>query len=463
MDTNLSLTEDFQRDEGLQVLETSSMRGKQGAYEASEPEQELGMWLQALRSFFRARNHPFAEAEQAAVLTRDWANELTIARHTLLRVSQLALRMVHLEDEQGTAAGKKDEANLLEDFELADISQREIVGPSSALPLVGLAEAVCDICVVSENLLAARPLNFYAWATVGKILARELERSEAARALERAAHHEVSAKLPAPLLSLARAINPPESLGTDIAIIFSALARLLDRLRLVEVSLWRDLPLKQTLPIFCLVYEEARTLLDFIETRALRTEGLDGGVFDALDGTNYAVAMELRKVFSRELVGLSSFRQSPPIYAKVENAHGLLRDCFQQSIVALAQVFDPTLDGARLFSSFQTKLEQSLMLRSDLWTLLQLVRRAEKEREHQPISRVIERLIAFRDGSLRYLMYKDWEACERFMEEVAAARGAVEVTPVLHRFGAYLETLHGQVSMRAVLADHPFDYPELES
>ncbi len=462
MDTILPLTEELRREDGLQALQSASMHGKQGAYEASEPQQELGMWLQALRSFFRARNHPFAEAEQAAVLTRDWTNELIIARGALLRVSQLALRMVHLEDEKGTAPEKRDEDNPLGDFDLADAMHRTVLGPT-ALPLVDLAEAVSDICVIAENLLEPRPLNFYAWTTVGKVLARELDRSEVAQALERAAHHESAAKLPAPLLDLARAVNPADSLGTDIAIIFSDLARLLDRLRLVENSLKRDQPLKQTLPVFCLVYQEARVLLDFIETRALRTEGLDADVFDALDGTNYAIAMELRKVFSRELVGLSSFRQSPPIYAKVENAHGLLRDCFQQSIVALAQVFDPTLDGARLFSTFQTKLDQSLLLRSDLWTLLQLVRRAEKEREHHPISRVIERLIDFRDGSLRYLMYKDWEACERFMEEVAAARGAVEVTPVLHRFGAYLETLHGQVSMRAVLADHPFDYPELES
>jgi hypothetical protein len=140
-----------------------------------------------------------------------------------------------------------------------------------------------------------------------------------------------------------------------------------------------------------------------------------------------------------------------------------LRDCFQQSIVGLAQLFNPTLDVARLFSAFQTKLDQSLMLRDDLWTLLQLVRRAEKERDRYPISRLLERLNSFRDGSLRYLMYKDWEASERFMEEVAAARGAVEVTPVLHRFSAYLETLLGQVNMRAVLADHPFDYPSIET
>jgi hypothetical protein len=56
-------------------------------------------------------------------------------------------------------------------------------------------------------------------------------------------------------------------------------------------------------------------------------------------------------------------------------------------------------------------------------------------------------------------MFKDWEACERFIEEVGAARGAIELAPVLNRFSAYLETLLGQVNMRVVLADNPFDYP----
>lgn len=379
----------------------------------------------------------------------------------MLRVSQLTLRMVHLDDAKRTAAAHAGD-NLLDDLSLIDSMQKVGAEPATR-PLVDLAEAVSDIYVLCETLLEAKPISFYAWATVGKILTRELDRSEGSRMLEQAAHHDAASKLPAPLLNLAQAINPASALGSDILIIFSDLSRLLERLRFVETSLRRDQPLKQTLPIFCLVYEEARGLLDFIETRALRTEDLESEVFDALDGMNYAIAMELRKVFSRELVGLSGLRQSPPIYAKVENAHGLLRDCFQQSIVGLAQLFNPTLDVAKLFSTFQTKLDQSLMLREDLWTLLQLVRRAEKERDRHPISRLLERLNSFREGSLRYLMYKDWEASERFMEEVAAARGAVEVTPVLHRFSAYLETLLGQVNMRAVLADHPFDYPNVES
>ena len=50
------------------------------------------------------------------------------------------------------------------------------------------------------------------------------------------------------------------------------------------------------------------------------------------------------------------------------------------------------------------------------------------------------------------------ERFERFSEEIYAARDKKDLVPVLHRFGAYLETLFGQVSMRGVLAGHPFEH-----
>jgi hypothetical protein len=93
--------------------------------------------------------------------------------------------------------------------------------------------------------------------------------------------------------------------------------------------------------------------------------------------------------------------------------------------------------------------------------LLQLVLQAERERDRRPLAPLLERLEAFRERSLRFLMYKDWESFERFVTEVLAARGAVELTPVLHRFGTYLEALFGQINMRTILADHTFDYPTL--
>ncbi|HEY2848106.1 MAG TPA: hypothetical protein VGI80_09830, partial [Pyrinomonadaceae bacterium] len=52
-----------------------------------------------------------------------------------------------------------------------------------------------------------------------------------------------------------------------------------------------------------------------------------------------------------------------------------------------------------------------------------------------------------------YLFYKDTETVERFIEEITITRSNTDLVPLLHRFGAYLDTLLGQVSLRAALAE----------
>lgn len=460
MNTTTPLTEHLTEDEAY-VAPQPEPRAATGVIASNELTRELGMWLRALSSFFQIRNQPFSEADLAEAIRRDWSNEARIVRGLLLRISQLTQCLVRDQLSGGAGLNEGDEGDSL-NLLLHTVDQPNVFDEQTNRSFVALAEALGDDCAVCEALLEGGHVSFYAWTSLGKIIAREVERADAVRSMARLLQHQAAQHLQAPLLALARSPALAGALGADVRLIFTDLARLLDRLRYVEALLKSDQPLKQSLPIFTLIHEEARALVKFIETRAMQTEGLDETVFDTLDGTNYAISMELRKVFAHELLGLSALKQAPPIYAKVENAHGLLRDSFQQSTVGLAQLFDPSLDGAQLFSAFQTKLEQSLALRRDLWTLLQLIRRAERERDQAQVAPLLERLAEFREGSLRYLMYKDWEACERFMEEVAAARGAVELTPVLHRFGAYLETLHGQVNMRAVLAEHPFDFPALK-
>ncbi|MGI8654244.1 MAG: hypothetical protein ACR2LC_03390 [Pyrinomonadaceae bacterium] len=451
MDTSTSFAEQLTGDETLRAA------ASRDDYDSATA--QLGIWLLALRSFFKPHNCPLTETERPALLTRNWHSELHIARQTILNCSQLALDSLH--HTEANEAALENEAEL--DFLAAAEAKTEQSTAPDNFSMAALSESLADARTVCDAMLDAEFVGFHTWASFGRILAREVERTGALQAIARSVRHRENAKLQQPLLALTRNLHVSETLGGDMLRVFSELANLLDRLRVVENFLRLDQPLKQTLPLFTLVHEDARKLLAFVETRAMRVENLDEAVFDALDGTTYAIGMELRKVFAHELAGLSALRQAPAIYARVENAHGLLRDSFQQSTVALAQVFDPTLDGTRLFNQFQTKLDQSLALRADLWALLQLVRRAEKERERYPVARLLERLAEFREGSLRYLMYKDWEACERFIEEVSAARGAVELTPVLHRFAAYFETLHGQINMRAVLADHPFDYSTPEN
>ena len=61
----------------------------------------------------------------------------------------------------------------------------------------------------------------------------------------------------------------------------------------------------------------------------------------------YCLPLELKKVINTELLDISVARQADSIRARVENSHGILKDCFQQSVVQLAQVFDREVEGAR--------------------------------------------------------------------------------------------------------------------
>jgi hypothetical protein len=432
-----------------------------GVSDTSIHTREISTWMRALRSFFNLYNHPFPEANQASLMTHDWTNELRIVRGTLLRCSQIVFSSVHFEKSDKTIFDETEtEVAMASHTSSSALEQVETGIKDSSL--LALAATLGDGCASCQSLLELRHVSLHDWVNLGQWLERNLNGLEVTNLPAQLYSRQELLNIPAPLLDLTRQAVKPAALGADVLSIFSSLFRLLDYLRIVEAFLRHDQPLKQALPLFTLVHEEARSLAEFIETRALRTEELEKSIFDTLDSTNYAIRMELRKVFAYELVGLSSLQQAPLIYVKVENAHGLLRDSFQQSVVGLAQAFNPALDGAQLFNAFQTKLDQSLTLRRDLWTLLQLVRRSENEPGHEAIKSILKSMTWFREGSLRFLMFKDWESFERFMEEVDAARGGDEFAAVLHRFTAYLEALSSQVNMRAVLVNHPFDYPELE-
>ena len=409
------------------------------------------MWLRALRSFFNEANHPLTDAERAGLGERSFKCETGVVRDALVRCLHLLSNLARGEAVPGLAE-EGAAATVLDATRHGDALG--LVGAKDSLGDLG--EVFKDVSRLSDALLDSSTVGFAAWSSLGSVLERELTRSESVGLILAAGHAAGAAELQGQLVTLAHGLTP-EDLGEDLLEIFRAFSRLLALLRFAEHSLKGDTQLKRLLPIFTLINEETRALLDFIEGRALRVEGVGRGASEILDGTAYAVRMELRKAFEHELTGLCSVRQPPQLYAKVENATGLLRDCYQQSVVALAQSFEPGLDGGTLFRSFTTKLEQSLELRRELWALVLLVARASADGHEPPATRVLEALDAFAEGAQRYLMYKDWDALERFAEELDSARDAGELSRTLHRFEAYLETLFGQVNMRAVLADLPFN------
>src|SRR5438034_146327 len=131
-----------------------------------------------------------------------------------------------------------------------------------------------------------------------------------------------------------------------------------------------DEELKNTILVFSLITSETRLLLGYLERRALRSLAPATPLYELYDSFVYCIPLELKKVINTELLDISVARQSDNVRARVENSHGILKDCFQQSVVQLAQVFDPAVSGRDIFPDFTAKLEQSVQLRDSLGRLI---------------------------------------------------------------------------------------------
>ena len=160
---------------------------------------------------------------------------------------------------------------------------------------------------------------------------------------------------------------------------------------------------------------------------------------------------DVKRVFEREITSEVRNQTTPVVYGKIFHSHGLLTNCFQQSLITLLQSSNPQMDPLRLFNDFEERLRQSLVLSNELSSLMRLVKNAQKDQTPEALQTAIEKAIEFRDDSMHYLMYRDWRSYENHVATfVAAVQNDLEVTDLLHQFICYLEVLYGHVKMRSV-------------
>src|SRR4029079_12748982 len=122
-------------------------------------------------------------------------------------------------------------------------------------------------------------------------------------------------------------------------------------------------------------------LLAWLERRVLADKPPTTPALELYDSFVYCLPLELKKVINTELLDISVARQADSVRTRVENSHGILKDCFQQSVVQLAQAFDPTVDGSDIFPDFTAKREQSVLLRQGLVLLIKALRDFENRRD----------------------------------------------------------------------------------
>ena len=418
----------------------------------SELTFELGLWLSGLESFLNVRNHSFTEENRAKSLTRDWTKEFRLTHSTLLLCSRLTFQLGKAVKEQNLLQSCGGEVNRLKDSG----SFANTFEPN-ADELYSLSRALKDSILLNESLLRAAPLRFDEWTAWSNSLADKFKAVQIFDTLIKAAEKIGEDFLPEKLKHLISSKPLSPAMEADLQLVLPRFGKILKWLSAIERMLQNDEPLKNSLLIFSRVYEQIQEMMSYINNRLLRSSNEDDKLFGTLDGAAYTASIELRKVYNHELAGLTEIRATPSVYARIETAHSLLSDSFQQTLVGFAQLIEPNIEASELFPNFQVKLRQSMILRQNLSDVLKSVQKAEHSPHAHTLQNLRDELIDFLNSTLHFLFYKDKETIERFIEEVLITNDKKDLVPILHRFGAYLETLFGQVNMRTVLAKHPFE------
>jgi len=338
--------------------------------------------------------------------------------------------------------------------------------PETALFGVSLNEldemsAVLRECILlSECIIGSGSPGHGQWKAWCGTLTEKLSDAPAFRKLIRFAEMSSEQYLPAALTKLVMGSASASVEKAELGMILPRFARILKWLSVIGKMLEADEPLKPALLIFSRVNEQIFELISYLDNRLKRFPNEEADLFASFDAASYTASIELKKVYSQELANLADLRPSPSIYARMETAYALLNESFQQMLAGFAGLLDPKADVFVLFPNFRVKFDQSRFLRQELWEMVQIVKAAEDNPDLGPVGMLNETLREFMRGKVRFLFYKDTETVERFVEEILITKQKKDLVPILHRFGAYLETLFAQVNMRTMLAKHPFERPK---
>jgi len=416
---------------------------------------ELEMWLRSFERFFRIGSQPLSERETRALAARNWSEELRLVDNVLLRVVQLAASILSEEQVDLARFDRYVESNLTAEEGLDPYIEKLVRHTLPEVALTLLRESFEDLHLLLLDLVKLSRLPYSTFNAVGKIVYREVRRSDLIALLIDKKFKPVHDRIGNRAVSrIIRGIPDPAE-RRQAAKVFLELFRLLHYLEYTDPSRLPEEQLRDTILVFALVVSETRLLLSYIERRVLKGRDAALPLYQVYDSFVYCIPLELKKVVNTELTDISVTRQAENVRTRVENSHGILKDCFQQSVVQLGQALDPGIDGNRIFPDFSARRDQSLELRDGLATAVRALREFQEKKDEGSATRMKEGISDFYDHHIKYLMYRDWSGFELFYIEILKCGSIPGLQQIAHRFETFLITLLREVQKRALLHNAP--------
>ncbi|MBN1571197.1 MAG: hypothetical protein JXA73_25400 [Acidobacteria bacterium] len=414
---------------------------------------EMETWIKGIRSFFGIDHLPLTAVDRSEIVARNFLPEMRVVRQAILTCESCACEVMK------PKVGEKLEFEEFLDIQMrkdrmADFHiSRMVEQLTPADSLAQLMVSLNDFRIAVDAYRELDVMDYQLFLSMGRAFERELKNC---RYIDMLMSQRF--RLQYDLIENKSLANVLQSIQEDavrrnIALALLYLFRFQKYLDLVHIALDKDRPLKQFLVIFSLLHEEMGILSDFLRARFLRNRDAGNSLRNAADLIAYSLKTDAQRVMENELIYIARETNPVPVYTRIENSHGLLRNCCQSGILTLIQSLDKDFDPAILFPSRTDNLISSERLRQSLWDLRQWLTDVLSNKEDLDSNKIIERLALFKDASLRSLMYRDWAEFEAFSDALAISTNFIEIRTHIRKFVGFLEMLIQEVSKRSIFQD----------
>lgn len=447
---------------------------------------ELEMLLKAIDRFFNIDNLPLTEPDRAIAV--NFKEELEIALAYVNRIVNVTREIMEAGRGHMFQFQSYVETTLLNDLGRTKIREASFEQATPDESLFLLYTGFINIRGILRALLRSNRLPYPLYVNVGNLISREIiwnrffnpvREIEFRPEFDRIENRKISR------LVIRITDDPLRRHFSVILLVFFRLIRYLNHINPKTNNL-RDL--RNNIPLFALINSESRQLVEYLEKilpNALKDtpepespddRQLRSGFTKTTDSLGFQLSMELKKINRNELMGATKTKDVSVLRSSVENSHGILSNFFQQSIIHIARVFDPHVEGKDIFSFYTSRLRQSLQLRNDIWVFKELTERFEEQAETNTdgdtesiyiryLSIIRDFLRYFRMESYNLLRYDDLKEFDKFFvfvdsTEFEALKDRETMNQFIYRskyFKIFLETTLGNIENRAELVNRPVD------
>jgi uncharacterized membrane protein (DUF485 family) len=431
---------------------------QQRAEVAREWSHAFCMWFRASLAYFVLPYHPSREDASTPINLKNFVPEVQVFAHGMAALLQSAAHLVSVESVERHQFREYLRSLLQDEAGWFLLQPWPTVSQTPDEQMLQFMDTVGQFRTLAFHMGQAPWVAYPAFVVMGRIFRQHvLNTPIAAWLVQRSLIPGVDEIPHAEVRYLCR-YQLPSVVRPVVAWVVAKLYQWLAYLELLP-PLSEDVGLlKRNYMVFILLNAEVQRLKRRWDRFLVQVHPWPSEWVEALEGTLFALQMEMKKVIHREMLGFLDVQRPAGLYMRLENSQGILRNAFQQSILSLLQTADPSLSGSVLFPDYRTKLEQSLRLREDLWSLRQLVRDVWRNHAWDRWSELVSEFRRFRNTTMHFLMYRDWTHFDEFYRQVQRVRTPAARTALLDQLNTFLGTLLKEVNKRDVLHGYPFPY-----